>query len=106
MIPLTACSTSAISEIFTKTVTTYPDLPDIQKPDVYPPHTVLFDFPRKQDGSVDQDSNLYIGLNEDQFKKLIENLAAWNNRETLWIKLLELINEQRADWRSRNRVQQ
>lgn len=103
MIPLTGCSTSAIKEIFTKTVSTYPDLPDIEKPDIYPPHSIKFDFPRKPTGEVDYNSNLYIGLTEEQFKNLTENLASWNQRESLWSNILKLINEQRTTWRANNR---
>jgi len=49
--------------------------------------------------SIDRDSNLYIGMNEVEYKKLVNNTKSMMMREKQWRALLVQINDMIDGWR-------
>lgn len=65
----------------------------------------MFDWPRKPDGSVDKQSNVYIGLTEENFKGLLLTLKGlYGAIDARDARLVE-VNKQREAWRARNAAQ-
>lgn len=52
--------------------------------------------------SIDDNSNLYIGLTEVEYKKMVNNTKSMMLREKKWNALLKSINGMLSDWREKN----
>lgn len=68
----------------------------------YAPEPVTFDWPRTKDGTVDTQSNLYIGLTEDGYKALRVTIGRLTDALAAYRARVDEINAQRAQWRAKN----
>ena len=71
----------------------YPNIPQIPYPDPIQLGTFKWDYPRDSSGKVDLSSNVFIGLSEADYKKLVEDWNALVSRNAAWKNIVDQENE-------------
>lgn len=127
---LAGCATTNPATPAVTVITEYPNLPPIEIPEMPPLRSFRFDIPRdttrldvkntkrcksvperKRDENFWQmcgihppleNTNIYLGLDEENFNNLMQNLAILRERVITLENLLKEVNKQREEWRRKN----
>jgi len=127
---LTGCATTNQVTPAVTVITEYPNLPPIEIPRMPPLRSFRFDIPRdtsvltvkntERCRSVPEEkrnenfwkmcgihpplenSNIYLGLDEENFNNLMQNLTILRERAIVLENLLKEVNRQREEWRKKN----
>lgn len=77
-------------------------MPKFISPEAMPLGDVVYDFSRNKDGTIDHNSNLFIGMNAASFQALMNNFNILKAREEKWQLILKSMNDDIQTWHDLN----
>lgn len=94
LLAILLCGCSTQKEIVYTTI--YPTLPPLQEPNVLSLNSCKWSYP------AIKDNNVFIGMDEANFKCYVENKEIIREQLLLYKKFVEQVNKERAEWNKLN----
>lgn len=95
-----------ISKVRIVTALTYPEFPPIEPLPPADLRAFSYDYPRDKDGKVLKDSNIFVGLDKENWERLVENFDKLNSYSKMCQVRIDEVNRQRNEWLEKAKAEQ